>query len=498
MKKCLFKSTQVWVASVVCGLGLAGRAEIILVDVPVGDGPGVPPPPVVVVPPPVGSSTSNTAASVAAPNLPDILEFISKDRLRGSLVSIQPSAHGLRWKHEYAAKDIDFGMGGLARVTLGRAPARAAVDHARGGARARLTNQDEVQGKLISLNDSTLVMETAAAGRMEIQRSMLTTLQPNVGASEVVYEGPNDLAEWTVGRMGGNVEAWRFKDGMLLNQYPATLGRQIDNMPDSVNIQFDLAWRRYPNFQVFFFTDELQRYNGNAYMMQVSGSSFYLHRVSRDGNTRQLGNQNHDRLGNGTVSRGRFNILVDKATKTIVVLMDGQVIKQVEDAEPFAGNGKGLMFLSQDNAGFRISNIRVSRWNGELPGPRPGAAEAKEDFVRLVNGDKVSGRLISIEAGKVKFETSFAALEVPVERVSDIELSQERRAEPRRTKDDVRALLVDGGSLTLALESLGAEKMAGASESFGKVSVDMKRVRRIEFNIHREMPKEEDGDDFNF
>jgi len=424
-----------WMAVVgFVGLGILSQAagEITV------RGGDVPPAKPVSVPKPVdGAGVSRDAAAGGE----DILEFLNNDKLHGSLMAVVPGEYGLKWKHSSANQAIDFGMASVAGVTLAR---RKTAQSDPSTAAIYLTNGDMLPGNLVSLDGEKLVLDTWYAGKINVNRLMVKGMSPNIGVSSVAYEGPTDLAEWTTYRHAGDQVLWKFKNGALyaLQSYP--IGREIEGMPDVADIQFDAGWRSgYPSFCFSFYTDNVQDNGGSGYMLQISGSSIYLQRLSRDSGSRNIGgNDNYEAFNNRKSMKAKFNLLVDKSKKTFTLLIDGNMVKQWTDTANFAGKGNGIMFRPNNQGDLRIARIRIAQWDGKLPeaaGAGSSDKGTKEDLVRFVNNDKVSGRLKSISGGNVKFETSYATLDIPLARIAEIVTASEKSERARRNKDDVRA-----------------------------------------------------------
>jgi len=461
---------------------LAARAELVVVD----EGPeGVPAArPAIAVPPP-SDKTAVTKAQT------DILEFINRDKLHGTLLSVTPGQGGLKWKHESSTGEMEFTLPCIATVTLAKRPG---ANKAAQTSIIRLTNDDMIEGNVVSLDDSKLVIDTWYAGKIEIKRPMVKMLSPNSVSANVLYEGPNDLAEWTINK-NMTQPSWKFKNGALysINTYP--IGKMIENMPDMADIQFEVSWKRYPSFQFCFFTDNLQQYYGNCYMIQVGGSSIYLQRYSQNGGSQNLGRLNIESFNNNTITKARFNVMVDKKKKAFTLMINGQMVKQWTDPGNFAGMGNGILFQPQDSMGIKVSGVRVSQWNGTVPGAPDAATEAKEDTIRLVNNDKVSGQIKSISEGNIKFATSYATMDIPVARAACMEFSQDKSERARRNKDDIKAFFTDKGIITIQITSLNKDKVSGTSENFGNISLPLGALRRIDLNIYREKDTGDDDDD---
>lgn len=466
---------------------LVGRAQIeIEVDEPQMDptpgvGPGIK------VPEPRGDSGGPARGGPVG----DCVEFANKDKLHGQLLAIDPATFGVRWKHESAERPIDFSPGGLAVIQLGE---RKAPPPAGENAAVVLSNDDLLRGKIVSMNADALTLDTGYAGKVAVKRAMLKKLRMGVKSASVLYEGPHELSEWTLSRNYGKQVSWKFKEGALYAIREVPLAKTIAALPDMVEYQFDVAWRGFPGFTFTFFNDSMQQQQ-NGYSLQVSGGSIHMYRYDRNMGSQHLGNIEYQRFSSGQVRGATFTVLADRAKKTFVLLIDGQMVRQWTDPAAAAMTGKVMLFQPQQQSGIKLSNIRVSEWDGKIPqAGGAGDVEVKEDLIRFVNGDKVSGKLKTIGGVSVQFETSYAPMEIPMERISEITMGTSSLERARRNKEDVRAVFAGQGVVTLKLVKFEKGSLTGWSENFGDIILPVEAFRRLEFNIYAEKPAKDDDD----
>jgi hypothetical protein len=477
------------VCLLVTGL-LVGRANAEVVIDGVDLGAPVATPASVVAP-----KTPPAAPRLTAPQADDRLDFINGDRLHGRLSAASGSTGRLTWKHGAAAEDILFETASLAQIQLAL---RSTSTSAAYDAVVHLTNGDSLPGRIVAMDAEILEIDTWYSGSVKINRRMVMNILPNLSMSNVLFEGPNELAEWTLYPHGGNRPQWRYSEGALysIQRYPA--GRIIAGLPEKYEVRFDAAWRgQYPQFSFIFSTADVQQ-SSDAYMLNVQASSISMTRTTRNTGGNNIGTQiNYSGFdGNSGKRSASFAVLVDKAARSFTLLIDGSMAGQWTDPGEFAGNGNGIAFRSGSGSDLKISRIKVAHWDGRVPGA-VGSSEtaSKEDQVRFVNNDKFSGRIVSIADGVVKFETSYATLDVPVNRVMEIVMASDGAERARRNRDDVRAAFVEKGILTLNLDRIEDDVLHGQSENFGKISVSLGVIKALELNIYRTKPSG-DSDDF--
>jgi hypothetical protein len=178
-------------------------------------------------------------------------------------------------------------------------------------------------------------------------------------------------------------------------------------------------------------------------------------------------------------------------------MVDGKIIQRATDRNDFGGKGTGILFYAQQG-NIKISEISVTEWSGAVENQADKAQKAKEnDSILFVNKDTVTGKLKSIKDGKIIFETPFAPLTIPVDRISSITFGEAGYEKPRRNNGDVEVYFANNsGKLTMQLESLSKNKISGISENFDKANFDVVAFEKIVFNIYKEKKKKSEEDDW--
>lgn len=449
---------------------------------------------IVVGPPEAPPSRPAAGAAEAADDAPlspgsDRLTLTQGEWLRGDLVGLDAPGGRLIWRHPDVREPIAFSVKAVSELRLG--PRRAAP--ARESGAVRLTNGDELVGEIASVDPTNIVLSTASAGRLALPRSMVVDIRPGAGALSVLYEGPKDLDEWKH-RGGNRTRSWEVKDGVLSPLQPVPIGRSIENMPDTVRIDFTAQWRN-PGvyFSFWFFHEKPEEPQGDAYMMNiVGGQRVDLHRQRLNGGAQNLGSVEfaQDREKTGAM---RFSILADRSKGNLALLVNGKLLKQWKDTREFKGDGKAITFMPQGGRELAISEIRVSKWNGILPQLTEGVAESPDDSIILANGDVMSGTLVGIAGGQATVKTPFADLKIPLERVAQISMAGAKSMRARRKAGDVRAWFAGGGRVTFDLKAIAKGRLEGSSENFGAAAWPLAAFERVEMNIYSE--KATDADD---
>ena len=416
-----------------------------------------------------GADDTNKAEGPAQ----DSLSFLNKDQLHGILIGIDGS--GLRWQSPEAHDPIVFKTDQIAQVKL---DSHKVDPTAKSAQRVGLTNGDEFPGNIVSLDDKTLVFDTWYAGRLSIPREMLRRITPLSDANSAIYEGPTSIEGWTVGHMGGG-RSWTFRDGALVGTNYGTIGRDV-RLPDMSELEFDAVLRGNSQFSIGIYSDRSDSF-GNCYMLQLSNGYTELQRYSRNGGSNDLGSTQLQNIMRR--EKTHIELRTNKEKKSIWLLVDDKMVKEWTDPAEFNGGGGNIIFSCQPGTFVKISNIKVSKWDGKFDDAPAQGQKTAEDSVQLANEDKVTGQLTSIKEGKMKFSSSYAELNIPLERIVQIDLAAAHGDQSKPTPTDVRAYFPEGGSVTMQLMQWDAKGCTGSSPNFGTANFSADAFTRILFNL---------------
>jgi hypothetical protein len=444
--------------------------------------------------PVLGEGTDSVASSQTGPLPLDRVLFLDGSTLQGRLDSISPE-QGVRWEHPDTEKPIEFVPRNLAQIKLQPRSIPSPKNHPTG--RFRFTNQDEVLGDLISLDENQVEIETWFGGKLQAPRETLRSISFFSKGLATVYQGPGDFEGWK--RSPGPAEgAWTFRDGALIAGGIGSAGREM-NLPDRARIEFDVAWTNRLALLVNIYAVSIDRldYYANSYILPVGNGRIGLQRVQRGSGPAHMGQAQI--LSLARKNKAKLEIRTNREEATIAILVDGEFIQEWRDPAGFIAQGTGLTFYSQlTDANFRISDIRISEWDGNFEENASPLAAA--DFATLINKDKVTGQLEGIHDRKLNIVTPHTRLSIPLERVSQLLLAENQSKPAAPAPETVRGLLNPSGSVSFKIEAWDDEKVTGHSPNFGPLTFDPKWFHEIQFNLHRPRAGqfENDEDPFEF
>jgi hypothetical protein len=367
----------------------------------------------------------------------------------------------------------------VARIALH--PRGARVDDVNEDA-VRLTNGDELKGRVHALDDAALQLDTSYAGRVTVRRAMLASVVLRT-YDRLVYAGPDDLRTWSIGASGADLP-WRLNGAHLESTTPATIGRQVD-IPDRSIIEFDLSSDSFPRFRFNFYTDTIQTYGGSCYMLIINPTIAHLGRMSAGQGQKTVGSAQTYRFKDA--GRTRFRIYTDRNDASITLYVDGVRVHPWRDPDGFAGAGGGILFYPQSQGLNRLSNIRVREWTGKLPEPESEAPRPTVDRILLVNGDTAEGHVTAITNGATQIEASFRTIGIPLDRMQRIDFAFPEAQRARLYSEDARLFFRNDGYITLKIHAIDAQRVSGYSENYGDLSADLSAFQEVQFNLYRDM-----------
>jgi hypothetical protein len=425
----------------------------------------------------------------------EALVFRNGDLLYGALESIRPEA-GIRWRHSDVEQVIEFAPENVSEIHF--PTTRKQVQVSPSVCRVQLINRDELEGAIVGFDETNAVLQTWYAGEITLPRNRIQLITPVPAEGATVFQGPVGLEGWTIGKVVsalGDAGEWKYKNGAFYATNAASIARKL-SLPDGANIEFDLAWKGMFQLAIAIYTDYLQPINlankdtepefGGFYSLQLNSFSANLLPVKKNDPLRYLGQISVPAFNQKNAAH--VEIRASKPKKVVALYVDGQLLKQWVDAEEFAGQGTGVRFVHQGQGKVKLSNLRVSEWDGqfeEKPGPAIGG---KQDIAKLRNGDKVSGHVELIQDGKLTVSSGTTRLVIPLTRVKQIELAGQPVDPSAPPSANVRAVFQRGGAVSFHLETWDQDKILGSSSNFGKLTFDASAFASVELNLKSSAP----------
>src|SRR4051812_7904945 len=430
------------------------------------------------------------APTNAAPTLHPSQEGVllrNGDILIGALQTIQSNI--VTWKHPDAAAPVQLKVPSIAELQVKAEPRTHA--ESTNACLVRLTNDDQLEGELLSLDASQIALKTWYAGELRFPRNLVQSIHPPAPSRSTIYEGPTGLEGWTLGKTTAelpNQGQWAYRNGAFYATRAASIARDV-HLPDVSSIQFDLTWKGYFQLAIALYSDSLQPVSlankesapdfGGFYSLQLNTFSANLLPITKNDPIRYLGQASLLTLSQK--SRAHIDIRPSKARHSITLLVNGELVREWIDPAEFAGRGSAVRFVHQGQGAVKIENIKVSEWDGLFEDKETPPPPAKQDLAKLRNGDRASGNIATIQDGLITMSVLDRKLEIPFTRAKELAFARERSTRPNALPNDVRAFFTRGGSLSLQVEKWDSESLIATSPIFGKATFHPRAFNRFEF-----------------
>ncbi len=422
-------------------------------------------------------------ASEPAPVSGDLLQFLDGSALHGQITAMNTNT-GVRVDNPNVTQPIAFKPNHVDFIRFSKAEALPTSAES-GNCHFRFFNGDEVFGVLNSLDDHHLELTAWFGSVLKIPRPAVQSITFLSRGYRVVYEGPTDLDGWSVSGVPGGASNWWYRDGSFFGA-AGTLGRKFD-LTNSCTVEFDLTSKAtYQNLMLSLYTDSIDRldFGNDGYIFTFSADSAQLRRAQRGVSPVDMGNA----VLAHPDSKDRVHITIhaNKEDGSITLMANNQVAKRWKDSTGFAAHGTGLLF---ENIGggqpVRISNLRISSWQGRFEPDTNPLIQTNVDSVLFANRDRAQGKITSFQDGKVALTAGTNHLDVPMQRVRQITFAPAPNAHEERGPWEVRAYFLRGGMISFRLANWDKDKVSGESAIFGPLSFQTQTVREMEFNLDK-------------
>lgn len=416
------------------------------------------------------------------------IRFTNDDCLTGSLESM--AVDHLMWNSPALEKATPFQISKIVELRMPGNPAPGSnfcelvLD---------LSNGDVARGKLATVDDQSVVLETAFGGRMKFNRAMIAGARIEA-TNELVYRGPTGMDGW---RQSGEKEAWSYGRSAFRSSGIGGIGRD-DLLPDSCAVSFLLEWKGDScGVKVFVFSrDAGNEAAAEGYELTIQRGNFRLKKCST---------QNFLGVGNSsiltTANKARFELLASRKTGLVCLFINERLSAKWQDPDFKKDDfGSGLQFFSVSDQAQKLSDIRVAKWDGveegvpELRGgmvspmkadaPAADKSVATKDGMQLANGDFVPGELASIDDGIVTLVSPLGEVKLPVDRLRTLALKSLNSERAIRRGGDIRVFIKGGTRLVMRLDAVDQGRLIGSSQNFGQACIGIDAIERIEFNIY--------------
>lgn len=345
-------------------------------------------------------------------------------RLSGTVRSIHPDGV-VELASPLSPEPLRLKDGSVNKVEFSTTPAAAETPDAV----VELANGDLLPATIEGLDSRALTVTSPDAGRIEIPRAALSSIQLGVRDHKLVYSGPRNIEEWS--GIDGPLKNLTFDGGRLVANGQATAARKI-NLPRNFILRFTLAWqaRQMPNFQVYF-ADPLKPRGepSDRYYVQFGGAGLEIKREASQGkryNTIAQLNRTPNLYPDREL---KVELHVNRATSRIQLFLNDEPEGTWEDPIPSIPSGDAIAIVCNASNGNPqdIRNVQILELDDSRVRHRTeDRGDAAQDSLISREDDRWGGSLTEIrrnESGPVfVFKSDFQAepLEIPAAHVSTV------------------------------------------------------------------------------
>jgi hypothetical protein len=412
-----------------------------------------------------------------------LLQMFDGSALHGYLAEISPG-RGIAWAIPASKEPIVLRPDNISGIRFEDIAPPASTN--RPTCRFRFQNGDEILGDLISIDGEHATIRSWVGGELTAPTYVFAAMQFSARGFKVLYEGPNGEDGWKTGR--GAKPSWTYRDGAFMANGADILGRDF-GLTNSSSLEFDLAWSGNFSLTITLYAQTIDRfdYSTSAYVLYLSPGGVSVQRIQAGAGAMMLGRADLPMLAEK--NRARLEIRSNKEEGTLSLSVDGQLISRWRDPKGFVSSGSGIVFYSNLEAvqgpALKLSNIKVSEWDGRYEPDLSTNGPVKEDIVFLANKDRVAGKIEKFADGKIHIQSHATALKIPLSRVTELYFADTRTNVAALTPWSVRAAFPGGESVSFLLEKWTGSEVAGRSANFGPVAFNPKTIRSLRFNLQR-------------
>ncbi|MBG85502.1 MAG: hypothetical protein CMO80_01195 [Verrucomicrobiales bacterium] len=417
----------------------------------------------------------------------DDVYFMDGSRLRGQLLSF--GSERIQWNSPAASEAIGMTPESVHRIAFSQVPNLASASGY--SCRFQFFNGDLLFGDLISLSQTELKFRSWFAGELTAPREALKSISL-LHSGPAVYAGPSSLQEWRVGAPN----TWWLRNGTLVGGQGAFIAKRLE-LPERVSLKMRIAWEGSLNLRVGLFTDNFERHNygHRGYEFGFGGSYVNVSRGTGSGMV-VIGSSRALPVMSGRPMN--VELRVDKVASVVALLIEGKLVQKWKDNGKLIGDHKGLTFLSHTYSAH-IGPIRVSEWDG---GFEDAGSITKTNAIfptiRLMNRDTFAGEVKVIDGSSLSFKADKLDLDVPIERVREIEFPQPLFSIYGLEIKGVQSTLSTDERLTLKLKDLEwpdrgvtNRRASGHAVLFGPMKFAADWVTEMKFGVLPEAVRKE-------
>lgn len=358
--------------------------------------------------------------------------------------------------------------------------------------RVRFVNGDRISGRLLSLSDRELVLQSWWGGEMRAHREFIESLEILPGEESLIFRGLAPLADWSVLLPQGHEELTEPQRKILLPEN-SRISRSMP-LPESGGVLFE-AEISFPSGGTVATLDFFQTTGQTrpAEGISLSLNQNWMHVRMVDGNGRQVWVLREALPlmipGEPILVAVHLNVRTAEVTVRINEMEYPSFSLYTERALPGRDDLQWVLQPGRESGGMRLHHVEFTRVPG-VYAPDLTVEDSSKDLVVFGNGDRMAAGVVSMDTAEVRLTLEGdQRVSVPRDRIRWIRLATRASIHPRRRNRDVTVALAERGDiLTLAFTGFDARGISGTSDLWGDIpAIPPGAVREVRFNIYQHL-----------
>ena len=401
------------------------------------------------------------SVSAAESSSPGLLRLVGGDYIPGYLANSKPQeqrdgiTRQLAWQHPEFATPIQFN---LQSVVVASFPPPVQATPAMGQFAIELVGGDRVFGSILDIDGEAVHVGTEEFGELVIERSAVRRiLRWNDGAA-VLFAGPGDVLDWKV---RPDAQAWHSGGNQLHTDKPGATAFRDIGLPETLRIEFELAWEGEPNFEFAVGVDAKNtEYGGNsAFHIEVWDDQITLMReLDQIADCVPLGNWKDL---NGSL---RLTLELDQAEGRMVALSpQAKVLGEITvNGDNYPGVRPGIR-LTNIAGNVSLESLRVLR----LTGQTSRETATNEDLIVLTDQTAQRGRWTDVIDNEWVLAEGESEQLIDPSKVLSIDLhsppagSSDQVSESQASRPENKPNATDASSPTVQVVTHGGVRLSG-------------------------------------
>jgi formylglycine-generating enzyme required for sulfatase activity/WD40 repeat protein len=410
------------------------------------------------------------------------IHFFDGSDLKGAMLKLDQKKN-LFWKHDSSSDPIRFKFRAIESMIIDRSLPAGQKESRKNLLRIQMNNGDQLRCNFKKLEKKALVVETGFANEISIPVQNVRKMEFLPPTHEILFDSTEGLGKWK----SSNRKSWTAEEGDLVTNYSGSTGTILP-AKDAIEVEFHATWERSFYLALRFFSDS----DGASYGNTGYHLSFSNNRLNLQANKRTKGRVARETIGSVTVDEitkgktARFAIFAHRKKKEFVVrINDREVARWKDPSEDFYPDGNGMLFINQGGSSYmRLKELNISGWNGKFF-PQSGGRkreDATKQYAVFTNGDSTEVSSSNGQDDSFSLETKRGTFQVPRERLRSLHFAQQpedTKAEPTSEQVFLNRSL---GRLSFNLLSISEDELVGIHPSFGKFSIPLTVVKRMNCN----------------